>query len=149
MVTNANAGLAYSSTLATNASDPNGNAITFAKVSGPAWLSVVSNGSLGGTPYSVDVGTNVFVVSVTDPYGMSNTATMNLPVIAAPPIVMTTVVQGGQLQVNWNGGIAPYQVQMTTNLGDPDWQVVGTSVLGNTLSVPLTNAAAFYRLSGQ
>ena len=36
---NANAGQPYSGTIATNATDPNGDPLTFSKTSGPAWLS--------------------------------------------------------------------------------------------------------------
>jgi hypothetical protein len=145
----ANAGQLYASSLATNASDPNGNPITFAKVSGPGWLNVVANGNLAGTPYSANVGTNVFLVSVADAYGLSNTATLDLTVIAAPPIVMTGALQGNQLTLNWAGGIAPYQVEMTTNLASPDWEPLGTDLSTNGILIALTNGTAFYRLIGQ
>lgn len=59
--------LAYTgATLADNASDDNGDALSFAKVSGPNWLSVATNGDLSGTPASSDLGLNSFVVSVSD-----------------------------------------------------------------------------------
>src|SRR5204862_7767674 len=103
-------------TLATNASDPNGDAMTFAKVSGPAWLSVAGNGLLNGTPLSPDVDTNVFTVRVSDPAGLLNTATMNVVVLPAPPIVISANLQGTNLLLNWTGGIAPYQVVLSTNL---------------------------------
>jgi predicted alpha-1,6-mannanase (GH76 family) len=143
------AGQSYSGTLAASASDPNGDAITFAKVSGPAWLSVAGTGSLGGTPISSDVGTNAFVMSATDPGGLSGTATMNLPVLAAPPIITSAVMQGTDLMLNWGGGIAPYQVQWTTNLSNPSWQNLGTSISASNLLVSPTNGAAFYRIYGQ
>ena len=143
------AGQLYAATLATNASDPNGDTITFAKVSGPAWLSVAGNGSLGGTPLSADVGTNGFVVSATDPGGLSSTATMNLTVIAAPPIVLNAVLLGNALMLNWAGGIAPYQVQLNPDLTGSTWQNLGGIIGANNLLVPLTNGAAFYRVYGQ
>ena len=59
----ASAGLAYTGTVATNAMDPDGYAISFAKVSGPAWLSFATDGGLSGTPASTDLGVNSFVVS--------------------------------------------------------------------------------------
>jgi len=143
------AGELFAASLATNALDPNGNTMTFAKVSGPAWLSVAGSGGLAGTPYSADVGTNVFLVSVGDAYGLSNTATLNLPVTAAPPIVMSLVFQGTQVTLNWVGGIAPYQVQAATNLAAPDWQPLGAALNTNSLLVASTNGTTFYRLSGQ
>lgn len=64
---NATAGLSYTgSTLADNASDDNGDALSFAKVSGPNWLSVAANGGLSGTPSTSNLGQNSFVVSVSD-----------------------------------------------------------------------------------
>ncbi len=148
-VASANAGQLFAATLATYASDPNGDSITFTKLSGPAWLSVASNGGLSGTPVSVNVGTNSFVMRATDPGGLSSTATMNLTVIAAPPIVVSADLQANALLLNWTGGIAPYQVQLTTNLIPLAWQNLGVPINRNSVSVPLTNEAAFYRVFGQ
>jgi len=145
---NANAGLAYAGTIATNASDPNGDAITFAKVSGPAWLSVASNGALSGTPLSPNVGTNSFVVRVIDSGSLSNSATMNIAVIAAQPITASILPQGADLLLNWIGGIAPYQVQAATNLPG-FWQNLGGAITGNSLLISPTNSAGYFRVSGQ
>jgi hypothetical protein len=144
------AGQSYSSTIATNATDPNpGDVLTFAKVSGPAWLSVATDGSLSGMPLSGDVGNNSFAVSVTDPGGLSDTATMNITVTAAPLIISTISVQAGGLLLSWSSGIPPYQVQATTNLLNPNWQNVGGTISSNSLSVTPTNDAIFYRIIGQ
>jgi predicted alpha-1,6-mannanase (GH76 family) len=143
------AGQSYSGTLATSASDPNGDTMTFAKASGPAWLSVSGNGGLSGMPLSSDTRTNVFVVSATDSGGLSSTATMNLPVAAAPAIVLSGVLQGTNLMLNWSGGITPYQVQQATNLISPVWENFGAPTSGNSMSVPATNGTAFYRVYGR
>jgi hypothetical protein len=143
------AGQTYSGTLATNASDPNGDTMSFSKVSGPAWLSVFSNGTLSGTPLSSDAGTNLFVMMVSDPAGLSSTATMNLAVAPAPAIVSSGVLLGNNLMLNWSGGIAPYQVQQATNLTNPFWENLGAPTSANGISVPATNDAAFYRVFGQ
>ena len=145
----ANAGQSYSATLAATASDPNGDAITFAKVSGPTWLSVAGNGNLSGTPLSSNVGTNSFLISATDPNGLAGATTMNLAVIAAPPIILRADWQGNSLLLNWTGGIAPYQVQLNTNLSNPTWQSLGAPVNVNNLAVSPTNQAALYRVFGQ
>ncbi len=87
---NAAVGQSYSATIATNATDVNlGDTITFAKVSGPAWLNVAANGTLFGTPGNPNAGTNVFVVSVSDQYGASNTATISLVVTGATVYTLT------------------------------------------------------------
>lgn len=145
----ANAGQAYASSIASNATDPNGDTITFAKVSGPTWLSVAGNGTLSGTPLSVNVGTNSFVVSVTDTGSLSNSATLLINVLPSPPINAAISLQGTNVQLSWSGGIAPYQVQTTTNLASPNWQPFGGASSATNLLFSPSNAAGFYRIIGQ
>jgi hypothetical protein len=76
-------------------------------------------------------------------------ATMHLVVLAAPPVITSAVMEGGNLRLNWAGGIAPHQVQMTTNLANPNWQNLGTPVGVSNLLVPPTNGTPFYRIFGQ
>jgi hypothetical protein len=88
-------------TLATSASDPDGNAMAFAKLDGPAWLAVAANGALTGTPANGDVGENVFLVRVTDPSGAGSIARLKIqvsntndaPVWSADPIVKRSVTR--------------------------------------------------------
>lgn len=145
----ATAGQAYSATLASFATDPNGDTITFAKISGPAWLNVAGSGAISGTPASSGVGTNAFLVSATDPSGLSGATTLNITVVAAPPILLSANWQVNSLGLTWSGGTPPYQVQWTTNLANPVWQNWGAALTGNSLTIPLTNDAAFYRIFGQ
>jgi hypothetical protein len=145
----ANSGQGSTATLATKASEPNGDTIAFAKVSGPAWLSVASNGGLTGTPLSPDAGTNVFTVRVADPGGLFNTATVNVVILPAPPIVISSVLQGDNLLLNWTGGIAPYQVRLSTNLLSPVWQDLEAPVSVNSSSASSANGSAFYRIYGR
>lgn len=148
-LTSANAGQSYSGTLATSASDPNADSITFAKLSGPAWLSVASNGSLSGTPFTPNVGTNSFLVRATDPSGLATQATLNLGVIGAAPIVLTANPQGDSVALSWVGGIAPYQVEAASDLTSPNWQNFGVSLSANSIIAPLTNDAMIFRVRGQ
>lgn len=145
----ASAGQFYSSSIATNAVDPEKDPVTFAKVSGPAWLSVASNGTITGTPFSPNVGTNSFVVRATDSSSSSNVATLNINVLAAPAISATIFPQGENLLLSWSGGINPYQVQVTTNLSPALWQNFGSTTSGTSLLITPTNSAAFYRILGQ
>jgi hypothetical protein len=145
----ANAGQSYSGTISTNAGDIDADALTFAKVSGPSWLTIASNGALSGTPLSWQVGTSSFVVRVTDSGSLSNTATMNIVVLAAPPIVAAVSPQGADVLLTWNGGIAPYQIQMRTNLDNAFWENVGLPTGATSAVLSPTNAAAFYRILGQ
>ncbi|HTJ00340.1 MAG TPA: protease pro-enzyme activation domain-containing protein [Dongiaceae bacterium] len=143
------AGTIFSGSAATNASDLNGDALTYAKVSGPTWLSVLGNGTLSGTPLSADVGANSFVISVRDSGSLSNTATLNLNVTAAPGIVSTISGTESNLLMSWTGGIAPYQVQMSTNLTTNGWLDVSGTISTNLFEITPSNGGAFYRVIGQ
>ncbi len=80
----ANEGEAYSDTIAGSATDVDaGDALTYSKIGGPAWLNVAANGALSGTPANTNVGLNVFTVKVEDLALASDTATVNITVISA------------------------------------------------------------------
>ena len=77
------------------ASDPDADALMFAKSAGPAWLSVAANGTLSGTPGAGDVGLNSFTVSVSDGRGGSDSATLQTTVtapVAAPSNLSVTAL---------------------------------------------------------
>ena len=76
---------AYAATLADDASDVDGDPLSFSKLSGPAWLNVASDGTLSGTPTSSDLGLNSWTVSVSDGNGGSDTATLEINVEAESP----------------------------------------------------------------
>ncbi|HKY08081.1 MAG TPA: putative Ig domain-containing protein, partial [Candidatus Binatia bacterium] len=96
----------YSGTLASNATDANSDPLTFAKSSGPAWLSVASNGALIGTPGASDAGVNSFTVSVSDGRGGSDSATLQITVNAQqflPPSNLTAVANGiKRIDLSWS-----------------------------------------------
>ena len=75
-------GVAYSASIANDASDPEGDSLSFAKVSGPTWLSVAANGALSGIPGTTDVGQNTFSVQV-NATGGSDVATLSINVLNA------------------------------------------------------------------
>jgi hypothetical protein len=143
------AGQSYSASISTNATDLNADALTFAKVSGPAWLNVSGGGVLSGTPLSPDAGLNSFVVSVTDTGGSSNTATLNINVQSAPAIISSIANNTTNFILNWTGGIAPFQVQMSTNLVQPNWTVIGDSISSNMFIIEPSDPAEFYRIIGK
>jgi uncharacterized repeat protein (TIGR03803 family) len=134
----------YSASLSTNAVTPAGDVLTFAKASGPAWLSVATDGTLSGTPAVADIGANVFTVSLADTNGWSSTATMTIAVVPLPSIAIST--QGTNMVLNWSGGQPPYSVQMATGLASPVWQTIAGPMTNTTLLVTPTNTAAFYRV---
>jgi autotransporter-associated beta strand protein len=72
-------GVAYSGSLAGAAVVTNvGDTLTYAKSSGPAWLTVAANGTLSGTPGATDGGTNTFTVRATDTAGLSAYALLTI-----------------------------------------------------------------------
>jgi hypothetical protein len=76
--------VAYSSTLADDATDPDvGDTLFFSLVTGPTWLSVASNGTLSGTPATGDVGLNSWTVQVDDDSAAYDQATLEITVDAA------------------------------------------------------------------
>jgi hypothetical protein len=141
---------AYSGTVATNAFDLNStDPLTFAVVSGPAWLTVAANGALSGTPSYSDIGSNSFVISVTDPGGLSGSATLNINVTSVAPAFTAFQSQGTNLTLAWAGGNPPYHVEMSTNLAPGSWTDISGPIDSNTLVVVPSNAAAFYQITGQ
>lgn len=111
----ANAGQAYAATLSTNVTDPTpGAALVFTKLSGSAWLSIGSDGSLSGIPSSIDAGTNSFTVGVSDSAGGSNSATIYLLVNGAPFFFANSLLEpqaaAGQ----------PYSATVATQAQDPN-----------------------------
>jgi len=77
----------YSSTLADDAADPQGDPMTFWKVAGPAWLKVAADGTLSGTLDVGDVGLGVLTVQV-DAAGGSDRATIQIEVVGSPPYMV-------------------------------------------------------------
>jgi uncharacterized repeat protein (TIGR02543 family) len=76
-------GRAYSASLASDASDANSDPLSFAKVSGPEWLSVAGNGALSGTPTSVGDSPNGFIISVSDGKSVPVESNLDLTVQSA------------------------------------------------------------------
>ena len=74
----------FSASLSGNASDPNGQLLTFSKTSGPSWLGIAANGTLSGTPQLADLGLNRWTVQVSSSGG-TDTAILLIDVTAPGP----------------------------------------------------------------
>lgn len=147
---NAQAGQAYAANVSSAVTDPNaGELLVFAKLSGPAWLNVASDGSLSGTPQSADAGTNTFSVRVTDSGGLFDTANAIVVVDSTTSIVATISREGSDLRLTWVGGSAPFTVLSATNAGAASWETFATGLSTNSLTLAPTNSALFYRVIGQ
>ena len=145
----ATASAPYGANISTNAVHPTGDALTFAKVSGPAWLSVATNGVLSGTPAVPDIGTNIFTVSLSETNGWAGTATMIIPVVPAPLLASLGLSQNTNVVLSWTGGQPPYVIQTAAELVNPIWQNLGSPTTNTSLLVTPSNAASFYRIQGR
>jgi len=156
----ANAGQLYSGSISLSAMDPNpGNTLTFAKISGPDWLTIDVSGALTGTPSNADAGTNAFVVSATDSDGLSSSATLyitvkGVPVFLSNPFSTPAVSVGQTYSVSITNQAAdpnPGAALTFAKLNGPSWLVVepdgslsgtpsATDVGTNTFSVIVTDS---------
>jgi hypothetical protein len=138
---NGNQGLAYSGSIAGDASDADSDPLTFSKSAGPAWLSVASNGALTGTPAAGDVGLNNFTVTVSDGRGGIDTATLQITVVgqlAAPGNLAGTPVGTKRIDLSWTDnstGETGFKIERSTN-GSKFSQIAtvgaGVSTFSNT-----------------
>jgi regulation of enolase protein 1 (concanavalin A-like superfamily) len=136
---NATEDAAYSASLAGNATDANtGDTLTFSKVSGPAWLSVASNGTISGTPSNSNVGANSFTVRVTDPGSLSDQATLTIivanvndaPVFTVNPISRPNATQGSAYSSTIAGTATDVDAGDTltySKVSGPAWLTVASS----------------------
>jgi hypothetical protein len=84
-----------------------------------------------------------------DTGALSSTATLNVAVIPPPPIMAAVTFDGTNVVLNWSGGIAPYQVQMNTNMAENVWNDISGMINSNMLFIEPSNPAAFFRIQGQ
>jgi len=130
----ATSGIAYSDSIATNASDVDtGDTLTFSKISGPSWLSVASNGALTGTPSGNDAGTNSFTVRVTDAASASADATLQI-VVTNP--TWTNLSGGSWTNTgNWSGGTIANGSDNTANFATLDLTANATVTLDGARTI--------------
>lgn len=134
-------GSAYIISIAHEAYDPDGDEVYFS-INGPAWLTAADNGTLSGTPESVDVGTNTWTVEVTDTSGNSDTAQLEIyvnemqtpvdpPVTEvtplAPRILSATPLSSTSIKVVWDD-LSNNEVGFTVerSAGGTNWVVAGS-----------------------
>jgi hypothetical protein len=87
------AGIFLQGSLLPYVSDPDpGEVLSFYKVTGPAWLSVSTNGDWAGTPTGSDVGFNAFKIRAVDRFGLSDETTL---VFGRTNLVVTTPGDAG------------------------------------------------------
>ena len=146
----ASTGTVYSSTLEGTATDEDGDTLTYAKVSGPAWLSIASDGSISGTPSGTDVGTNEWTVSATDTSSASTNATLRIvvtdntpPYWKVDPFVQDTISAGSNYTrwikyrcVDENG-----DALTIAKVSGPSWLTVANPSTGKIQGTPSNSDA--------
>ena len=123
-------------TLAGEASDQEGNGLSYSKLAGPTWLNVAANGDLSGTPSGTDAGVqNFFTVRVTDDGSPAafDDATLSVFVEAPPSNPLPSAVNDTAGAVNEDSALASHAV-----LGNDDFGGDG----------PGTVPIALYAVSG-
>ncbi|RYD60622.1 MAG: tandem-95 repeat protein, partial [Verrucomicrobiaceae bacterium] len=121
----------YSGTLVGSANDIDaGDSLTYSKVSGPAWLSVASNGALSGLPMNGDVGANGFTIRVTDVAGAFDDAVLNISVAHVNDAPVFTVDP------------------ITRESGTEEMAYVGSSLAGTAVDADTGDAITYSKQSG-
>lgn len=111
--------VAYRGTISGDASDPDGDTLTFTRVSGPSWLSVAANGTLSGTPGVADRGVNSWTVQVSDGTAM-DTATLNITVNAAVSVNQAPVFGSDPIRKANATENAAYSATISGSAADAD-----------------------------
>lgn len=152
--TNAAQNLAYTGTLAGSASDEDADAVlVYAKVSGPAWLSIASNGAISGTPTNSDLGLNTFTVSVSDGIAPAVQATLNITVVVSRTLFSSGGKTWNTSATNWGTVTAgPYNTAAWSGGDSAILEgTAGTVTLGEAIlirNLTFTNTAGLYAVTG-
>ncbi len=138
---------AYTAWISDDAGDPFDEAVTFSKVSGPDWLFVSAYGSLSGTPGVGDIGSNVFVVRVTNSSGDTDDVTLTIEVRDHEEYLLEYALGGSSthpvFQIDENhlyyvhnertdDAALTYTVQLSTNLVSNGWKTNGVEFVGES-----------------
>lgn len=165
------AGETFTGSLAGLVADPEGDPLVFAKVGGPEWLQVASDGSLFGVPATGDLGLNTFQVSAADGSNPPVASDLNISVLAGGPstdyyvadiamrlgvykgnrysaiatVLVTddsgSPVSGAQVSVNWSGATAGVGTGETNAQGQVELESARVKG-GGTFVVSIADVAA-------
>jgi hypothetical protein len=68
-----------------------------------------------------------------------------LVILELPPVLNSFSNSNGELNLSWEG-FGPVQLEKATQLSDPDWQDIGASENGKSLTLPASAGHGFFRL---
>ncbi len=157
---NGTANVAFTASIAADAKDPQGLALTYTLASGgPSWLSMTSAGALSGTPTSSNLGANNFTVTATNAAGLSAQASLVIRVSAPPQWTVNPITFTATAGSPFTASIAAdakdpagLNLSFSLNSGGPAWlsmdssgNLTGTPAVANlganNYTVTVTNAA--------
>ena len=152
--TDADKDIAYSGTIADDASDPESDPMTFSLVTTGTWLSVASDGTLSGTPTLSDIGLNSFIVQV-DAMGGIDTTMLEINVIPPPdttppafPMGLNAVADDGSVSLDWADNsepdLASYIVYRSTTSGSYGAALVTGLTASHYVDRSAANGTTYY-----
>ncbi|MEC4727696.1 PKD domain-containing protein [Shewanella sp. D64] len=133
VIADASVDLAYRADISAAATDPDGDVLTFSIISAPAWISLTANGLISGTPESADLGLNTMQVRVTDPQGASSEAQVELYVVEATIIALTSLDFEAGFNNGWSHGTGASH-EWETEAGTTPSSSTGPAAGANTQS---------------
>lgn len=152
----AKAGVAYSESLASEASDPESDQMYFMKVSGPDWLNVALDGTLSGMPGSSDIGSNQVTFQVTAIGGSTQKVVnivVDVPVDDPPgpptaPAGLGATADDGSVSLNWNDNsesdLEGYNVYRSTISGSGYSQITNGLGTSDYVDNAVVNDTTYY-----
>lgn len=128
---------AYNSSIADSATDTNGDPLTYAKLNGPTWLNIATNGALSGTPTVDDLGDNRFLIQASAIGGTAiTTLDIRVYTLDPPDVPSEIALDSTSESIVANGSIAGKTITLTEgarvfSIGDTvrltcDLGIVGT-----------------------
>ena len=107
----------YGAILSSQATDPQGQPLSYQKISGPDWLDIASGGGCSGIPHNEDVGLSTFTIRATDPDGLFADGVMRIMTSNTndPPEFAESPRTAPPAMID-----APYSASITDWASDPD-----------------------------
>jgi hypothetical protein len=120
------------------------------------WVSSLDNSLGQGAVLNLEAdtlseGTHLITVTATDSAGLSSSASVQINVLNAPPPQLSIDLSDpSHAEVSWLSSATNYLLQVTTDLTSGNWTAVTNAPEAadaiQTVTVPLTPAASFFRL---
>ena len=125
------------------------NTVTkLADLGGPLARSLGSaSGFFGSGTLVEEAGRSYIYFPLTTGGANNNGAIIRIDLAAFP--IRIAAGPGNHIQISWDGGYPPFTVQQRTDLVAGSWTDVVTNLTNRFVSLPATNAAAYYQVIGQ